>query len=189
MVKILSTEDKILKVALELFSKFGYSGVSTKQIARESGVNEVTIFRKFESKSNLFQQVITRYAKEGNVIEKLKSELTGDLEKDLSIFGTSFYRFLLNNELMYKLQVKQVDEESMKFTNSLKYKEFFSGYLKEAENAGKFKGDPERVAVLFISTIMGIFTFRIFTKDMVAKVDIDEIIQEEAGKIVKLYMV
>ncbi len=187
MVKILSTEDKILKVALELFSKYGYSGVSTKQIARESGVNEVTIFRKFESKSNLFQQVITRYAKEGNVIEKLKAELTGDLRADLEIFGFSFYKFLLNNELMYKLQVKQVDEESMKFTNSLKYKEFFSDYLKKVREEGKFTGDPEMVAVTFISTIMGIFTFRIFTKDMVAKVDIEEAIQEEAEKILKLY--
>ena len=189
MVRILSTEDKILKVALELFSKYGYSGVSTKQIARESSVNEVTIFRKFESKSNLFQQVITRYAKEGNVIEKLKSELTGDLERDLVIFGISFYKFLLNNELMYKLQVKQVDEEAMKFTNSLKYKNFFSDYLKKSKKLGNFSGDPEKVAILFISTIMGLFTFRVFTGDMIEDMDIEEVIQEEAEKIIKYYLV
>lgn len=184
----LSKESIILKVALELFSKHGYSGVSTKQIAKESGVNEVTIFRKFETKSNLFQQVISKYAKEGNIIEKLKHDLTGIIEEDLITFGIYFYHFLQNNELLYKIQIKQVDENPMKFTNSLKYKKFFVEYLDRAKVEKKFKGNSEKVAVLMLSTIMGLFTFKIFTNEFLDNVIIIDLIEDEINKIIKNYV-
>lgn len=181
----MSKEDIILKVALELFSKHGYSGVSTKQIAKESGVNEVTIFRKFETKNNLFQQVISKYAKEGNIIKKLKQDLTGIIDKDLMIFGMYFYHFLQNNELMYKIQVKQVDEKPMKFTNSLKYKQIFVEYLEEAKDRGEFKGNSEKTVVLMLSTIMGLFTFKIFTNEILKNIDILNLIAGEINRIIK----
>lgn len=184
----LSKENMILKVALELFSKHGYGGVSTKQIAKESGVNEVTIFRKFETKSNLFQQVISKYAKEGDIIEKLKHDLTGVIEKDLMIFGLYFYYFLQNNELMYKIQVKQVDEKPMKFTNSLKYKKIIVEYLEEARIQGRFKENSEKVAVLMLSTIMGLFTFKIFTNEFLDNVNIIDLIEDEINRIIKDYV-
>lgn len=181
----MSKENIILKAALELFSKHGYSGVSTKQIARESGVNEVTIFRKFETKSNLFQEVISKYAKEGNIIEKLHEELKGIVEIDIMIFSIYFYRFLQNNELMYKIQVKQVDEKPMKFTNSLKYKNTFVEYLEKAKKNGRFTGDSEKTAVIILSTIMGLFTFKVFTNELLKNVEIENLITEEVEKIIK----
>ena len=181
----LSKESIILKVALELFSKHGYNGVTTKQIAKESGVNEVTIFRKFETKNNLFQQVITKYAKEGNIIEKLKTDLTGVIEKDLMTFGLYFYNFLQNNEFLYKIQIKQVDEKPMKFTNSLKYKKFFVEYLEEAKIQKKFKGNSEKVVVLMLSTIMGLFTFKVFTSEFVDNVNIVNLIEDEINRVIK----
>jgi len=183
----MKVEDKILRVSLELFSKFGYTGTSTKRIAKEAEVNEVTIFRKFGNKSNLFQQVITRYAKDGNVIEKLKKELTKDIKKDINIFGLSFYNFLKNNELMYKLQVKQVDEKTIKFTNSLKYKEYFSNYLKNSKKEGIFLGNPEEVASTYLSMIMGLFTFEVFTNDFVKEINICELIYKESERLIKNY--
>lgn len=188
MVSQLTIEDKILKTSLELFSKYGYSGVTTKRIASESGVNEVTIFRKFESKSKLFQEVITNFSVEGNIINKLKNDLTGTIENDLLIFAEDFYNFLLNNQLFYKLQIKQIDEESSKFTNSLKYKNYFRDYLTEKKEKGKFTGNPEIVAVSIISIVMGIFTFRIFNKEILENLNIKDILEEEVKKIIKMYV-
>lgn len=189
MVKKLSIEDKILKTSLELFSKYGYSGVTTKRIATESGVNEVTIFRKFNSKSNLFQEVIANFAAEGNIINKLKNDITGVIEKDLMVFAEDFYRYLLNNQLFYKLQIKQVDEDANKFTNSFKYKNYCRDYLTEKKKKGKFTGDPEMVAVSIISIIMGIFTFKNFNKEILKDIAIEDMIEEEVKKIISLYVV
>ncbi|HET6488309.1 MAG TPA: TetR/AcrR family transcriptional regulator [Syntrophales bacterium] len=57
-----TTRDKILEAALKLFSQKGFLGATTRQIARESGVAEVTLFRHFPSKEALFEDVIRRYS-------------------------------------------------------------------------------------------------------------------------------
>lgn len=55
----LDTEQKILDAALEVFSENGYAGARTRIIAKRSGFTEMTLFRKFETKENLFNQVLT----------------------------------------------------------------------------------------------------------------------------------
>jgi len=59
--KRLAKEDRILhviKIAKGLFLSQGYSGTSTAQIARESGIAEITLFRYFPTKRELFEAVI-----------------------------------------------------------------------------------------------------------------------------------
>jgi len=58
----MKTRDKILGGALRLFSKKGYLGATTKEIAKEAGVAEVTLFRHFPSKEKLFEEVINTYS-------------------------------------------------------------------------------------------------------------------------------
>ncbi|MEM2265151.1 MAG: helix-turn-helix domain-containing protein [Nitrososphaerota archaeon] len=60
--KSLETEDKLLQAALELFSEKGYLGATTKEIAKRAGVSELTLFRHFKSKENLFTAVLNRYS-------------------------------------------------------------------------------------------------------------------------------
>jgi AcrR family transcriptional regulator len=45
---------KILRTAVTLFSKQGYHGTSTRDIADKAGVSETTLFRCFASKEELF---------------------------------------------------------------------------------------------------------------------------------------
>jgi AcrR family transcriptional regulator len=52
----------ILDAALRLFSQKGFLGATTRQIAREAGVAEVTLFRRFGSKEELFAEVIRGYS-------------------------------------------------------------------------------------------------------------------------------
>ncbi len=59
---IQSTRDKILESALKLFSQKGYLGATTKEIAKEAGIAEVTLFRHFPSKERLFEEMINTYS-------------------------------------------------------------------------------------------------------------------------------
>ncbi len=54
------TEQKILDAALKVFARKGYDAATTRAIAEESGYTEMTLFRKFQTKKNLFDQVLTR---------------------------------------------------------------------------------------------------------------------------------
>jgi AcrR family transcriptional regulator len=56
-----TTRRKILETALHLFSEKGYLGATTKDIAAESGIAEVTLFRHFASKENLLEEVLMTY--------------------------------------------------------------------------------------------------------------------------------
>ena len=49
-----SAEPQILNAASRLFASFGYNGVSTRDIATAAGVNEVTIYRHFPRKRDLY---------------------------------------------------------------------------------------------------------------------------------------
>jgi AcrR family transcriptional regulator len=51
-------EARILASAAGLFASFGYNGVSTRDIASEAGVNEVTIYRHYPRKRDLYIAVL-----------------------------------------------------------------------------------------------------------------------------------
>lgn len=53
------TEDRILATAATLFAQFGYNGVSTREIAASAEVNEVTIYRHFPRKRDLYLAVLS----------------------------------------------------------------------------------------------------------------------------------
>ncbi len=58
----MKTKDRILKTGLKLFSKKGYLGATTKEIAKTAGIAEITLFRHFSSKERLFEEVINAYS-------------------------------------------------------------------------------------------------------------------------------
>jgi AcrR family transcriptional regulator len=53
--------NKILDAALRVFAEMGYRGATTRRIAQEADVNEVTLFRQFGSKDELIRAAV-KYA-------------------------------------------------------------------------------------------------------------------------------
>ena len=76
-----NTEEKIITATFNIIQKEGVQKATTKKIAAEAGVNEVTIFRKFENKKNLIEATKDYY------MAKLLSRLeeTFDYDEDESI--------------------------------------------------------------------------------------------------------
>ncbi len=57
----LSAEDRkhqLIEVAIDLFSKKGFGGTTTKEIAAAAGVNEAIIFRHFATKQQLYTAIL-----------------------------------------------------------------------------------------------------------------------------------
>ena len=50
--------EQILKTAVQLFSQRGFSGTTTKEIARAAGVSEAMVFRHFSSKDELYGAIL-----------------------------------------------------------------------------------------------------------------------------------
>ena len=71
-----NTEEKIIKATFNIVQKEGVQKATTKKIAAEAGVNEVTIFRKFENKRNLIETTKDFY------LERLLSKLEENFDFD-----------------------------------------------------------------------------------------------------------
>ena len=54
----ISTRDRILAAARELFAAHGFKGTTTAAIARHAGVNEALIFRHFPGKKDLYAAIL-----------------------------------------------------------------------------------------------------------------------------------
>lgn len=105
--------DKILQAAGRLFCESGFRGTTTRRIATEAGVNEVTLFRQFGSKELLLREAITRNWAEvdcprppsepGNPSAELTAwalDFTDRLRQAAPLVRTSFGEFEQHPEIM-----------------------------------------------------------------------------------------
>jgi AcrR family transcriptional regulator len=80
----MNAEQRILEAALRVFATEGYTGATTRKIAEEANVAEVTLFRKFKSKENLLKEVLINNRPDFSSLENiLKMEKDIGLETEL----------------------------------------------------------------------------------------------------------
>jgi len=58
----MDTRDRILQAAARVYAQHGFRGATTRLIAIEAGVNEVSLFRTFGSKAALFEAMMQTHA-------------------------------------------------------------------------------------------------------------------------------
>lgn len=74
------TEIRIVEAAVRLFARQGYKGTSTRDISRFAKVNEVTLFRYFPRKSDLFSAAAESRLSQIRMGRELQSKLATDAE-------------------------------------------------------------------------------------------------------------
>ncbi len=79
MPKIID-EGSVFRTVIDRWVSHGYEGATTKEIAEAAGVNEVTLFRKYGSKAELFEKAIHHQLADTPLNKLL---YTGELEADL----------------------------------------------------------------------------------------------------------
>jgi len=90
------TREKILAVAEEIFSEKGFSGARVDEIAAASGVNKRMIYAHFESKENLYKDILHRVY--GRLVE-MESSQNMELPADevLRVNISNAFEYLSNN--------------------------------------------------------------------------------------------
>ncbi len=114
-----NTKEMIEDVALELFSKRGYKAVSIRDIAKQVGIKESTIYYYFFNKQAIMDSLL---GKIDIHIEKMKVGFETELTKVNTISETAFCdvavsllkNYLLNpyvNKLLSVLTIEQMSEK------------------------------------------------------------------------------
>jgi AcrR family transcriptional regulator len=110
----METREKILQAAYRCFSHRGFMGATTREIARQAGVSEVTLFRHFKSKRELFEEVLNRFSVLPD-IEKIAPERGSAREVALEILKSlkekrCFIKILLSEVSLYPKEVRKIYE-------------------------------------------------------------------------------
>jgi AcrR family transcriptional regulator len=79
------TEVRLVEAAVQLFSRQGFKGTSTRDIAQLAGVNEATLFRYFAKKADLFWAAAESRLNRLKLGRELQSGLASDLDPDVIV--------------------------------------------------------------------------------------------------------
>lgn len=85
------TEQKFIEASLKIFAEKGYKGATTRIIADEAGFSELTLFRKFKNKENLFNKVLAVN------IEKVQKDMDKAFINNVSEDPEVFLRTLITD--------------------------------------------------------------------------------------------
>ena len=80
-----TTEERIVEAAVQLFSRGGFRSTSTRSIARLAGVNEITLFRHFPRKQELYWAASESRLGRLRMSQELQARLEGDEEPRLAV--------------------------------------------------------------------------------------------------------
>ena len=88
--------EQILQTAVNLFSHRGFSGTTTKEIARAAGVSEAMVFRHFSTKGELYDAILGNKAcHDGIRFPWDENPILQDAIKNKDDFAV-FFNFALN---------------------------------------------------------------------------------------------
>jgi AcrR family transcriptional regulator len=148
-----STHERILDAAYRVCAERGLHAATTREIADEAGVNEVTLFRHFGNKEKLIAALFQRSV--ASQIESLSDSEpdANDLGSDLRRYAARFNQMLFSNEALIRTiigearrhpeQARQVICESAR-----PMRERLLAYLRGAQKAGTVRRDLELEPVI-----------------------------------------
>lgn len=152
-----NTRERILAAAKELFSEKGFAAVTTKEISNKAQISEVTLFRHFDNKRNLFKQTIQHYMASYKLDEFFTNEVEYDLEKDLKKLSKLIYEILSANAPLIKMMIKDKMHNSTSWEKTEAKQHCMlnelNNYFKTLYDRGQFNNDPEMAAIFFFSNI------------------------------------
>lgn len=105
------TRDKLLEVTIRIFAEAGYHGTTTRRVAQEAGVNEVTLFRHFGSKETLVREALAAAARRSRPM--LSADLPDPVAELHRWTLALFYYYYENRQLIRRLMGEMVERQEL----------------------------------------------------------------------------
>ena len=101
-----NNKEKIFDISIDLFSKYGYDGVSIRQIASHVGIKESSIYNHYKSKESILDNILDYYINEMTKEVIPISQADKNLDVSLEFFyrkGLEVYKNKLSEPRMMKI--------------------------------------------------------------------------------------
>ena len=184
------TSQKIIDATMSLVRDKGYVATTTKDIAKQAGVNECTLFRKFESKKDIVLNGMAQEKWRANITPEIFSDVTWDLQTDLELFMRRYMERITPDfvRLSIGLRAPQIYEETAPLI--MKIPEAFvsalTSYLGQMAQKGKIAAvDHKSLAMTVFSSTFGYTFLRASFDDALSPVEQEEYIKKSAALFAK----
>jgi AcrR family transcriptional regulator len=178
-----TTRSRIIAAAAEIGSQVGYTKATTKAIADAAGVNEVTLFRHFGSKGNLFSAAVEEYG--GPALAPLiEAQFSGDYGDDLLMLGKFFLDILVGRREVLRLLLCESahipEVRTVLARNPRELRQMLSRYLKKQMDLGVIiPGHPEAMAQAFLGMFFSYaISLNILEESISPDIDADELVSQ-----------
>jgi AcrR family transcriptional regulator len=101
------SRQKLLEAAARVFAESGFRGATTRRIAEAAGVNEVTLFRLFGSKSQLLSEAMN--CMHPNLAMELP-QVPGDVEAELTEWATAHLEAMRSMRHIIRKTMAELEE-------------------------------------------------------------------------------
>ncbi|MBN1148502.1 MAG: TetR/AcrR family transcriptional regulator [Anaerolineales bacterium] len=183
------TRQRLLSAAARVFAAQGYARATTRAIAAEAGLTEVTLFRRFGSKEKLFAAVVEQFGAQP-IREALRARLSGDLRQDLLLFGSLMLKLILERIDAVRLMLGEAahfpEVRKAVAQNPRQLRQALAEYLEEQMRAGKLRqAHPEAAAQAFL----GVFFAYAISQGILGEVVRPEISNQEfVAQVVEIFL-
>ena len=166
------TRQRILLAAAQVFAEKGYDRATTRLLAAAAGVNEVTLFRHFGSKQNLFAAVIEQFGGPA-VTTALEGHLTGDCAQDLRTIGAHLLDLLVERGEAMRLMLCEASHfpevQEVMVQNPRQIRRMLASYIARQIEQGKLRPlHPEVAAQAFSGMLFSYAIARGMLDDSIA---------------------
>jgi AcrR family transcriptional regulator len=151
---------QIIDTAAELFSRRGFSGTTTREVAKAAGVSEATLFKHFATKEELYGAIIEAKAQARQVLSSVAqaAERKDDVEVLRILAREMIQRTKTDSTLMRLLFFSALEGHALSdmfFRSRVDGVDIFlSRYIAERSTAGAFRAvDPMQAAWNFIGMV------------------------------------
>lgn len=159
------TSLRIINASMNLIMEKGYSLTTTKEIANKAGVNESTIFRKFNGKKDIVLNAMELREWNPDLTEDDFKGYSFDLKKDLLRFSHTYLDKVTPKfvKISLGLRCPELYEHTKEgiMQIPMAFKRGLFDYFKEMYKVGKVGNDDfEGLAVMFLSINFGFVFFK-----------------------------
>lgn len=167
------TRQRIIDAASKVFFEQGYARATTRKIAAEADLTEVTLFRHFGSKENLFAAAFEQFGEISDLEQMLQKQLTGDYQEDMRHLGHVFMRYVMEKGELIRLSMCEANHFPAVRNSVAKAPEelrrMLAGYLRQQIESGVVRNiDPELAANSFWGIFVYNYLFHIILNEPVA---------------------
>jgi len=157
------TRQRLLDAAGRVYARDGLTGATTRAIAEEAGVNEVTLFRHFKSKDRLLAAVVGENFGERPAARRIAvPAATADLRADLLALTRAYETLLSTNWPLVRAMLGEMHhhlneshEKQVFRAVFLPLKEAVISRIEAAQAAGQIRRDqrPDLLSELLLGAI------------------------------------